>query len=485
MGLRARTDMDPLSLVIPLLLAGQYPPPATELAAARADALACALVADSHPAIPRLPLARDQEVPARFHPRIAASLFAEFHARAAASAPDQAAALRADYSRYAVELVRVWTAATDPPISRALWPEYRTALTFLKPAELNRDHRTILIWADAALATVPVELDEHNAASEGRLTIARELAALSAPWFDDACRRARDKWVALGPSAAAARDTLTALAVATFEADYLEVSGGASTRYWSSLLLGAASAIAEAAPASTESASLLADARAFPIALNSTRALSPAQVQRLAQRTAHLIRTGLSASSPDGSATIGRGGRTSDQRMNDQLARLAGETAFDDEARDRWAYQFRAVLGFLSPDLPQSCEMVPLGPEHQLPHEGADPVARLLPIVTLRLGDEAPITITGRSPVIPFPGPPVTFSFSTGGSVTLPAPWNVATLLAEGRVDDRADPTGRLVIAPVVFEDESGQRLCYWIGLRFERPPPALAEWPDASIWPD
>src|SRR5438445_421605 len=64
----------------------------------------------------------------------------------------------AAYSRYAADHLRAWTTQADPALSPALWPQYRAAISMLRPAQLNQDARTRLIAADAALAVIPPAL---------------------------------------------------------------------------------------------------------------------------------------------------------------------------------------------------------------------------------------------------------------------------------------------------------------------------------------
>jgi hypothetical protein len=52
-------------------------------------------------------------------------------------------------------------------------------------------------------------------------------------------------------------------------------------------------------------------------------------------------------------------------------------------------------------------------------------------------------------------------------------------------VDDTADASGRLARVPLVITDHAGRSRYLWLGFRFQRPPPALADWPQQADWPD
>ncbi len=467
---------------------------------ARADDLARARPDLALVPLPTLPLTTPSPIAPRFSPAVARMMFDEFPVIAGALPTAERANITISYSRYAADYCRAWSQIADPPITPAAWPDLRTQLAAINPAQTNRDVHAILFAARAALSIVPSELGQDGPVFAARAAITRDCAALDGPWFDDACRRTRDKWAALDPLTA--RDAIIRLSRARFESEYLEVYAepdGAkpASRYWSSLIIAALSSIAQTAAPRADADAFIRDTRAFPLSASATCTLSPAALAAMSERAATLIRTGVTTSTPDESLPLSRGGRTDYPRINDQLARLVGENAFDDDARDRWAYRLRAVLTFL--DEPQSCRLVLLDPSIEPPIDGALPAAAFLPQFDLTLDQDPPLgpffTDHAGDANISFkvPGPSLTFRFRTGtgqapaASITFPKPWNAVSMLhlPGAIIDDSTDPTGCLVKAPLVFIDPDGRRLCYWIGLRFQRPPPVLTLWPSDADWPE
>ncbi len=487
----AATTVGRARVQIPRLLAASLSTPQAVRAVARDLA--------SHVAAPDLPTLPCTPAPAldpAFRPDLARALFADFEFLAPTLSGPALDEFNTAFASYASDYVLAWSAVAQPRVTAAPWPQLRRAISAINPARVNRDAHDMYFTVVEALALVPGSLGQDGPIDALRAALRRETTALDLPWFDQACTRARDKWASLDP--AQPRAAIIRLSRARFQADYLEVYAEPQqpgSTYWSDLILAALSSTADSAAPAAAAAAFIQNTRAFPLCSTASRTLQPADLSAARDYASAIIRTGLASSIPDDALPLSRGVSTDFPRINEQLARLVGQSAFEGEARDQWAYRLRAVLNFL--DHPQSCALVLLDPSEQVPIDGATPAAVQVPQFDLVLGQDHPLgpfyTDRAADPGIRFelPGPDLTFTFRSPqgvvATVHLPEPWNAVKLLHQSGaiIDDQSDPTGRLVKAPLTFTDAGGQRWCYWIGLRFERPPPALAQWPSDADWPD
>jgi hypothetical protein len=335
----------------------------------------------SLPRLPEIPLCPNagQPIQPRFAPDAAKQIFSDWTAISRLARgqdisnlpPDELAALlesfdvaRATYTRFAADYVKYWSTLPDAAAAPELpaWSQLGKALRGAKPAQANASYRKLLNATSLALMAVPADLDQEDALLAARASISAEVAELDKPWFDEACRRARDNWAALSPNAEAARAALLKLSTPNFQATYLEIYGehGRGVRYWNHFMLSSLGALASVDTPSRQIAdSLIRDTRLFPLCADAdpALALSPAELLEARRRAAAVIKSGLAAVPDSRDRSLADGARTEHELINERLARLSGAVLSFDDRQDAWSHKLRTVLGFLDPAAPQFCEV--------------------------------------------------------------------------------------------------------------------------------
>lgn len=418
-------------------------------------------------------------------------------------------AARRVYEQYLREYVDYWV-KTVPEVEAAVadtdWPQFVAALRAVRPFHVNGEVRRLLERTQQALGAVPAELASDATLVGGKARIERELAELANPRLDDVCRIVRDRWTSLGEDHVSARTALLRLPVERFESEYLEIYGegeaGGGIRYWNDVLIASLRILASAAQQDARQAiaKLIDEYDAFPVLATQSRerVLPAAMVMQLSELVGKVGQPPAPGTAARGQ-TLGQGARTAHDRINEQLVRLTGEDLLRTPGERDWIRRLRAVAGFLH-GAPQMSEIVLLDPVEQdrVPQAGLRTATTIYSLIEIGVGDNPAFEpfstrdrARGRIPRAEIPGAGVTVRFrktsldEPEGVLQFPAPWSLVALAQmPGAAPEPAGEGGSLLKVPLVFSDSAGQRFYYWIGVRFERPVPPLADWPTREIWP-
>jgi hypothetical protein len=456
----------------------------------------------------------------RYHPQAATRALSQWATlmRALAASPGSGGMLEAPalrersvlarrvYEQYLREYVEYWS-RTVPEVEAAVvdvgWGEFIAGLRSLRPFHVNGEIRRLLDRVQVALAAVPAEMASEPAVAAARSRVEREISELSNPRLDDVSRVVRDRWTSLGEDHGQARSTLLRLTREQFESEYLEIyaDGDAGVRFWNDVFVAGLRILAGEAQRDARQAiaKLVDEYDAFPVcAIESReRVLSKASVAAIGELVSRVGQIGANATPPG--STLGAGARTASDRINEQLVRLTGEDLFRNPAEREWARRMRVVASFLQPS-PQTCEIVILSSVEQdrVPQAGLRTATTIYSLIEIGAGEQPAFepfstrdVARGRLPQVTLPGETVVIRFRKTSldepekPLTFPGPWNLVALAQmPGAVVEQVPGGGSLLKVPLVFADAGGQRFYYWIGVRFERPVPALGDWPTRESWP-
>jgi len=385
------------------------------------------------------------------------------------------------------------------------WAAFHKALLTLDPYRVNRDIGKLLETCDKALKAAPESLAPDAAAGARR--IKDELDELQDRRFDADCEAAKSRWAGLGPDETAARASILAMSPEAFRSElltraYSEKNKG--VRYWNGLILAAISSLAKSAQDQGVAAisSLAKGYAAYPLIRSADRAAGLSKEQVAAARA---LADKIGAPSPDARARMmGPGGDVNFPLVSKQVGLLVGEGVLTSEQEISWLKKLQGVLAFLDDQKgPQDCEILILDPTTSPPPLGGGATKSAMDDfawIEIGVGQGASFSrFTTRnagtdSVRVRMPGPPVTVRFLKttapsevpAGPVVFQSDWNVTALAqATGVLAEPPGPGGKqMVQAPVIFSDADGKQYCFWIGVRFDRPVPDLAQWPTKGEWP-
>ncbi len=383
------------------------------------------------------------------------------------------------------------------------WSEFREQLHDMEVFHVNQQ---LIEFTEQIRDALRVTVDTPAACpdSSGLLdTLVQEIKLLRSDPFAQICYAANDLWRGLESDEDTARRRLLAMPASSFANEYLEpYIEGAGVPYWNGFYLTALRALASSAETEAGAAlnKLIHDHKRFPLVPVDEQSdpLSYEEMQeayRLSQKIQTLVATDTPLH-PD--RTVGQGGRTKYQGINQQLDRLLGTTLLKEQG-EQWFGRVAAVLQALAPsEGPLSCKVYTPTKSDQLNLPSDDDWGRnavhYFRFLEVKSDGPGPfhrvnadrVAVAGRFSVGDG-GLQVVFyehleSEEARGHVTFASPWGpIRAVRRPEAVHDSG--TGRFRV-PLVFQDAGGQRFYFWIELEFSRPLPIKEHWPNQAIWP-
>jgi len=474
------------------------------------------------PSIPMTELDSDPFNP-RYHPRAAGDLFAvwaqaseRFDEATRSSLPTEVVErfLRAESSvnAYMRAYVEYWTReVADSAKARQYddWASFHDDLRGLRVFSVHGATTELLEQMQLALDRLP------NALPSGldrRVALARnaneaELALMVDPRFEDRCKEAVDRWVALGSNAEQARDQLFRESMRIFETRYLSPyseTTGEGASYWNSLMLEAIHVLASGTQneAAVAYDALVSQGNAYPLNRRDKPELSREDFLRLTRVIDQLSElAGESGQGSQNAMTVGEGATTRYDAINELLARLRADQVISSNRQREWLDSLAGVTEWLSDRSGGlQCEVVILPYAAQIEKSGVDRFrfvelvvngsAASLPSGRTVANTDAPAPTTGVEFVVGRDTFELRFRTSERGEVSgiaaIESPWGAVRAVTNEsamRLDETPGFEG-VWRARVEIREGSGRMTPYWIGLRFNRPVPERRDWPTPDSWP-
>ncbi len=249
---------------------------------------------------------------------------------------------------------------------------------------------------------------------------------------------------------------------------------------------------------------LIAQYKAFPLCL--TPGLSPQLETDKLQRAIQLVDRvkGVATTPP---TAPGGGLDLFRKTKEEQQSLISSAHTLVVGHHEGWFERVSAVCDALRSDTPLKCDIVVLPHKEQLTERpqwpsglrgsslrrGSD-LYRYFEIyqgdrlITPRLQTDR--VIQGEPPSIQIPGPRLTFKFYEhsddlavkGTELPAHAPWGVLTQLHQGDAKPEADRQAWKVA--FIIPGRDGHHYFWWVNLKFNKPLPAIDQWPTQASWP-
>lgn len=420
------------------------------------------------------------------------------------------------------------------------WDSYRAGIASIQPFQVNSALLSYLQQVELALE-VSFLTNSQNAAD----TVGKALASVKTqvsqltPMTTASAKAAIGRWEGLSENPARARVELLNLTVGQFTGNYfyMYAPGRPETvAYWDSLTKAGLDSLSTAVSQGAKSsmAAIIPTANRWPVLDDQSRspALTQAQIDSMASTIGRFMvgpraqvdgsttspgKTG--ANVPDSqSTTLLAGGKTSDPGVNYELDRLrdgllpsqglprsnVSPAATEYTASQRVGNVIMALSGTPSPMTGTLVQppierllMVPSMPTAQ-----RDPVSAAMqfryveiwvdgkqvgPRIETMRGDGG--QMVQKSIRILAAASELTFKFFRSIDATTEgaeATWKTAWALIDAYLDPRTVSDAKTGISwiAVTFNNQVELECYWWLGLRFDRPLPAVNQWPTLSDWP-
>ena len=423
----------------------------------------------------------------------------------------------------------------------ASWAEFRTALSSIRPFQVNSAMEGYLQQVRLALEVSFLMNNVAEAAEAKALvtSLKTQLTQLT-PITTSSAQAAILRWEALPESASSARSMLLGLTVKQFTSRYFFMytpGSPQSIRYWDQLIMAGLESLSNSITVGAEQAiaNVAGTAYQWPVLNtgNHVNALTQPQIDTLARNIGSFY-TGLKTSS-DGSTkpqaasgnttpkpadqTLFAGGTTGDLGIDYELARLRdgllpsqglaqGNVAAMPPTITPSQKVGNVVMAlasipapvqatFIQPPIERTLT-VPIMPTAQkFPVNGATQYryveiwvdgTRVGARVETMRGDGEQLVRKDIS--IPAGATTLQVKFFRGVDDAQPGPvveWSGTWALIDAYLNPQTDADIKTGVAwiPILFDNDYELECYWWLGLKLDRPLPLVADWPSATNWPD
>lgn len=418
---------------------------------------------------------------------------------------------QAGFLAYVEDYLKYWTDTTRSQASIKNfggWSDLHQKLGSIKAFQVNERIKTLLDKTKEAVGYVPDRLmtdASRDKKTKARKAIESEHNQLT-DRFDDICDGVVRNWMGLTRDDRRAVETLKLVLPRDFERDYLkpyrEDPNDPGVKYWNDLCFECNRLLADSAQerAVRAIADLSRRFKKFPLCLTTVdkTELTPEQVQEARQILGDIGSIYISGdASGGGEKTIGQGGKTSYDKINDQLDKLSGRNVLGEPKVKKWYEQLLTVSNALQLTPPLNGNLVSIPQDQQTPPGGSGATFIPYRYLEVRVGAQAQGTKldtysgwTNGPAIVHIPGEELTFLFyhhledkEPAATVTVAKPWTLAAAIHQ--FPSEAREGGKLwKIALPVGGAGGDQKFFFWIGLEFNRALPGRDDWPTDGNWP-
>lgn len=428
---------------------------------------------------------------------------------------------------HGLQYVAYWSSAVPAmaefDAERGDWSGFRASISAVLADQVNQRLADLTATIESSLDRVPADwIDRTPGARETVDALAAEREQLVDVQYRLIWQETLDRWKLLGVETEEARRELLARTPGTFRQTLLPATSlggsgagkGPGTRFWGSLGWAGLEALASSVEREGKLArdELIGGAKAQPVCVDASAALTLDEVERLGAQSARLA--ALTSQGEPGAGRLLDGDESGlSPRAIALVRRIRGTEVLPSQAWRDWFDKIVTAFGVLETPDDLGSELVLIGLGRQPSGEAARRYAYVGAsfrgqALTLdgraRVPAEDALPQTGVRLVVPAVAPLRIELASTASGPpeavgAIPAPWGVLGVLesAGGPLSERDDPNLPPGLEGVWLRevplsspaggallDREGEPLRYWVGIRFRGDLPAPPAWPRVADWP-